>query len=31
MMSSPHAQDSPTSKMKPMKRQEKKNPKDSIL
>jgi hypothetical protein len=31
MMSSPHAQDFPTSKMKSMTRQEKKNPKDSLI
>jgi len=31
MMSYPHAQDSPTSKMKPMKRPENKNPRDSLI
>jgi hypothetical protein len=31
MMSYPHAQDPPTSKIKPMMRQKKKNPKDSLI
>ena len=31
MMSFRHVQDSPTSKLKPMKKQEKRNPKDSLI